>query len=152
MKVIDKSVLILREAVNYIAGSDAHLCTFEKCVTDSKCNFVGKLRALEAKDALVLFAIIDSSFEFNLTSDEWTTVQFMCRFLDPFHSITELFSRYDYPTSNLYFANVLAIEKLLVLGNNHEWGDYSTLLAIVVVLDPQYKMWRHGSRKSMTHL
>ncbi|KAL2944298.1 putative AC transposase [Bienertia sinuspersici] len=107
-------------------------------------------RALEAKDALVLFSIVDTSFDFSLT---------ICvRFLRPFHSITELFSGSDYPTANLYFANVLAIEKLLVLGNNHEvdsikkmasvmlekfdkyWGDYSTFLAIAVVLDPWYKM------------
>ncbi|KAL2933584.1 putative AC transposase [Bienertia sinuspersici] len=42
--VIDKSVLKLHEAVNYIAASDACLCTLEKCVSNSKCNFVGKLR------------------------------------------------------------------------------------------------------------
>ncbi|KAL2921089.1 Zinc finger BED domain-containing protein RICESLEEPER 4 [Bienertia sinuspersici] len=113
---------------------------------------------LEAKHALVLFAIVDSSFEFSLTSEEWTTIQYLCRFLGSFHSITELFSGSDYPTSNLYFANVLAIEKLLFVGNNHGvdsikkmvfvmlenfekyWGVYSTLLAIAVVLDSWYKM------------
>ncbi|KAL2934984.1 putative AC transposase [Bienertia sinuspersici] len=173
MKVIDNSVLKLREAINYIAASDARLRTFEKCVSNSKCNFVGKLRldcptrwnstylmlkrALEAKDAIVLYAIVDTSFGFSLTSEQLTIVQFVCRFLAPFHSITELFSGSDYPTANLYFANVLAIDKLLVLGNNHEvdsikkmasvmlekfenWGDYSMLLAIAVVLDPRYKM------------
>ncbi|KAL2929733.1 putative AC transposase, partial [Bienertia sinuspersici] len=71
----------------------------------------------------------------------------LCADLGPFHSINELFSGSDYPTSNLYFANLLTmltIEKLLVLGNNHEfeeyWGVYSTLLAIAIVLDPRYKM------------
>ncbi|KAL2944299.1 putative AC transposase [Bienertia sinuspersici] len=44
MKVIDRSVLKLHESVNYIASSDARLCTFGKCVSDSKCNFVRKLR------------------------------------------------------------------------------------------------------------
>ncbi|KAL2893694.1 Zinc finger BED domain-containing protein RICESLEEPER 2, partial [Bienertia sinuspersici] len=92
-----KSVLKLCEAINYIAASDARLCTFEKCVSDSKCNFVGKLRldcrtrwnstylmlkrALEARDALVLYAIVDTSFDFSLTSEEWTIVQFVRRFL-----------------------------------------------------------------------
>ncbi|KAL2905425.1 Zinc finger BED domain-containing protein RICESLEEPER 2 [Bienertia sinuspersici] len=172
MKVIDKSVLKLSEVVNYIAGFDARLRTSEKCVSDSKCKFVGNLsldcltrwnstylmlkRALEAKDALVLFPIVDSSFDFSLTSEEWTTIQFVCRILGPFHSITELFSRFDYPTSNLYFAIVLAIEKLLVLGNNHEfekyWGDYSTFLAIVVVLDPWYKMVLVRSAFSKLHI
>ncbi|KAL2901670.1 putative AC transposase [Bienertia sinuspersici] len=116
IKVIDNNVLKLREAINYIAASGAHLCTFKKCVLDSKCNF----RALEAKDALVLYAIVDTSFDFSLTSEQWTIVQFVCRFLGPFHSITELFSVSDYPTANLYVANVLVIEKLLVFVNNHE--------------------------------
>ncbi|KAL2930992.1 putative AC transposase [Bienertia sinuspersici] len=161
------------KAINYIA-SDGCFCTFEKCESDSKCKFVGKLRldcptrwnstcltlkrALEAKDTLVLFAIVDSSFDFCLTSAEWTIVEFVCRFLSPFHSTTELFSRSYYPTSNLHFANVLVIEKLLVLGNNHEvdriikmvsvmlekfekcWGYYSMLLAIAIVLNLRYKM------------
>ncbi|KAL2938912.1 putative AC transposase [Bienertia sinuspersici] len=39
MKVIDKSILKLHEAVNYIDGSDARLCK-----SDSKCKFVWKLR------------------------------------------------------------------------------------------------------------
>ncbi|KAL2924029.1 putative AC9 transposase [Bienertia sinuspersici] len=63
------------KAVNYITGSDARLCSFEKGVSNSKCNLVEKLRldcptrwnstnlmlkrALEAKDALVLFAVVD---------------------------------------------------------------------------------------------
>ncbi|KAL2899637.1 putative AC transposase, partial [Bienertia sinuspersici] len=107
MKVIDNSILKHREAINCIAASDARLCTFEKYVSDSKCNFVGKLRldcptrwnstylmlkrALEAKDALVLYAIVDTSFVYSLTSEQWTIVQFVCRFLAPFHSITEFF-------------------------------------------------------------
>ncbi|KAL2937738.1 putative AC transposase [Bienertia sinuspersici] len=77
-------------------------------------------RALEAKDALVFYVIVDTSFHFSLTSEQWTIVLFVCRFLSPFHSITELFSGSDYPTANLYFVNSLAIEKLLVLGNTHE--------------------------------
>ena len=115
-------------------------------------------KAIDVKDALILFAVVDTTFDFSLTIEEWRTVEFVSRFLAPFHSITEMFSGSDYPTANLYFANVFAIEKLLTLGHNHEldcikqmasamlekfekyWGDYSTLLAIAVVLDPRYKM------------
>ena len=115
-------------------------------------------KAIDVKDALILFVVVHTTFDFSLTIEEWRTVEFVSRFLAPFHSITEMFSGSDYPTANLYFANVLAIEKLLMLGHNHEldcikqmasamlekfekyWGDYSTLLAIAVVLDPRYKM------------
>ncbi|KAL2924292.1 putative AC transposase [Bienertia sinuspersici] len=104
MKVIDASVLKVRETVNYIAGSDNRLVLFEKCVVDSKSNFA------------------------------------------------------DYPTANLYFRNIVAIEKLLVVAHTHTvasiqsmasvmmekfekyWSDYSILLAIAVLLDPRYKM------------
>ncbi|KAL2901802.1 putative AC transposase [Bienertia sinuspersici] len=141
MKVIDNSILKHREAINYIVASDARLCTFEKCVLDSKCNFAGKLRLYCPTRWNSTYLMLKRA----LTSEQWTIVQFVCRFLGPFHSITELFSGSDYPTANLYFANVLAIEKLLVLVNNHKidsirkkasvmlekfekhWGDYSTL-------------------------
>ncbi|KAL2893886.1 putative AC transposase [Bienertia sinuspersici] len=104
MKVIDASILKVPETVNYIAGSDNRLVLFEKCVVDSKSNFV------------------------------------------------------DYPTTNLYFRNIVAIEKLLVVAHTHTvasiqsmatdmmekfekyWSDYSVLLAIAVLLDPRYKM------------
>ncbi|KAL2941002.1 putative AC transposase [Bienertia sinuspersici] len=174
MKVIDASVLKVRETVNYIAGSDNRLVLFEKCVVDSKSNFVGKLlidcatrwnstyqmlkRALEAKDALNLFAIVDTSFDFGLSADEWNVVDFVCKFLEPFYNITVMFSGSDYPTANLYFRNIVAIEKLLVVAHTHTvasiqsmatvmmekfekyWSDYSILLAIAVLLDPRYKM------------
>jgi len=174
LKVIDNNIMKIRHAVNYIGSSDARLCEFEKCVKESGLESNGKIRrdcptrwnstylmlkkAIDFKDALIFFAIVDTTFDFNLSSDEWRTVEFVSRFLAPFHSITEMFSGSDYPTANLYFANVLAIEKLLVLGHNHQlecikqmasamlekfekyWGDYSTLLAIAVVLDPRFKM------------
>ncbi|KAL2920462.1 putative AC transposase [Bienertia sinuspersici] len=174
MKVIDASILKVPETVNYIAGSDNRLVLFEKCVVDSKSNFVGKLlidcatrwnstyqmlkRALEAKDALNLFAIVDTSFDFGLSADEWNVVDFVCKFLESFYNITVMFSGSDYPTTNLYFRNIVAIEKLLVVAHTHTvasiqsmatvmmekfekyWSDYSVLLAIAVLLDPRYKM------------
>ncbi|KAL2897449.1 putative AC9 transposase [Bienertia sinuspersici] len=73
MNVIDDSVLKVRGAVNYIASSDSRLCVFDKCVADSQCNFIGKLRidcptrwnstylmlkrVIEAKEALQLISI-----------------------------------------------------------------------------------------------
>ncbi|KAL2901816.1 putative AC transposase [Bienertia sinuspersici] len=116
MKVIDNSVLKHHEAINYIVASDARLCTFEKCVLDSKCNFVGKLRLYCPTRWNSTYLMLKRA----LTSEQWTIVQFVCQLLGPFHSITELFSGSDYPTANLYFANVLAIEKQLVLVNNHK--------------------------------
>ncbi|KAL2925252.1 putative AC transposase, partial [Bienertia sinuspersici] len=173
MNVIDDSVLKVRGAVNYIAGSDSRLCVFDKCVADSQCNFIGKLRidcptrwnstylmlkrVIEAKEALILFGTIDLSFDYVLTDEEWKIVEYVCNFLEPFDCITKLFSGSDYPTANLYFPYILAIEKLLVLGHNHKvpsiqdmasamlvkfekyWSDYSIVLGIAILLDPRYK-------------
>ncbi|KAL2897901.1 Zinc finger BED domain-containing protein RICESLEEPER 2 [Bienertia sinuspersici] len=173
MNVIDDSVLKVHGAVNYIAGSDSRLCVFDKCVADSQCNFIGKLRidcptrwnstylmlkrVIEAKEALILFGTVDLSFEYVLTDEEWKIVEYVCNFLEPFDCITKLFSGSDYPTANLYFPYILAIEKLLVLGHNHKvpsiqdmasailvkfekyWSDYSIVLGIAILLDPRYK-------------
>ena len=173
MTIINASVLKVRAAVNYIAGSDQRLSMFDNCVVDSQCNFQGKLkidcptrwnstfkmlkRAIDAKKVVQMFCNVCPSIDFSLSDEEWATVEFVCRFLDPFNSITKLFSDSDYPTANLYFPFVLAIEKLLVLGHNHEvhsirsmasvmlvkyekyWSDYSTVLAIAMLLDPRYK-------------
>ncbi|KAL2929377.1 putative AC transposase [Bienertia sinuspersici] len=71
MNVIDKSILKLRKAVNYNAGSDARCVHFRKMLdfpTRWNSTYLILKRALEAKDALVLFAIVDSSFDFSLTS------------------------------------------------------------------------------------
>ncbi|KAL2904603.1 putative AC transposase, partial [Bienertia sinuspersici] len=166
MNVIDDSVLKVRGAVNYIAGFDSRLCVFDKCVADSQCNFIGKLRidcptrwnstylmlkrVIEAKEALILFGTIDLSFDYVLTDEEWKIVEYVCNFLEPFDCITKLFSGSDYPTANLYFPYILAIEKLLVLGHNHKvpsiqdmasamLSDYSIVLGIAILLDPRYK-------------
>ncbi|KAL2938002.1 Zinc finger BED domain-containing protein RICESLEEPER 1 [Bienertia sinuspersici] len=145
MKVIDNNVLELREAVNYKAGSDACLCTFEKCVLDFKCKFVRKLRldfptrlnstylmlnrALESKDTLVLFVIVDCTFDFSLFSEEWTIVEFVCRFLAPFHSIIEFLGN-NYEVVALKKLASIMLEKL-----EKYWGDYPMLLAIAIALD-----------------
>ncbi|KAL2930729.1 putative AC transposase [Bienertia sinuspersici] len=87
----------VRGAVNYIAGSDSRLCVFDKCVADSQCNFIGKLRidcptrwnstylmlkrVIEAKEALILFGTIDLSFEYVLTDEEWKLLNMCATFL-----------------------------------------------------------------------
>ena len=82
----------------------------------------------------------------------------MAQFLKPFNDITTLFSRTDYPTTNLYFHGVSQIELLFLekmesqdlFINNMEqqikvkfdkyWDFYIAVLACAIVLDPRYKL------------
>ncbi|KAL2905817.1 putative AC transposase [Bienertia sinuspersici] len=183
LSVVGESVVKLRGACRYIDGSDHRLTKFHECVRASGANFKGSLildcptcwnstylmlkKAFQAKPAFDIFAMRDSNFDFNLSLEEWKVVEFVCGFLEPFYNITCLFSGCEYPTANLYFNNIIAIEKLLLLGHEHEvkcirdmssvmmenfekyWSDYSLLLSIAVMLDPRYKLalvrnnWSH---------
>ena len=77
--------------------------------------------------------------------------------MKPFNDITTLFSRTNYPTSNLYFQGVSQIKLLLLeemesqdsfisnmaeqmKGKFDKYRDcYSVVLACAIVLDPRYK-------------
>ena len=80
------------------------------------------------------------------------------QFLKPFNDITTLFSRTNYPTSNLYFQGVSQIKLLLLeemesqdsfISNmakqmkgkfDKYWDCYSVVLTCAIVLDPRYKL------------
>ncbi|KAL2905221.1 Zinc finger BED domain-containing protein RICESLEEPER 2, partial [Bienertia sinuspersici] len=183
LTVVGESVVKLHAGCSYIDGSDHRLTKFHECVRAFGANFKGSLildcltrwystylmlkKAFQAKSAFDIFAMHDSNFHFNISLEEWKVVEFVCGFLEPFHNITCFFSGCEYPTANLYFNNIVAIEKLLLLGHEHEvkfisdmssvmmekfekyWPNYSPLLSIAVKLDPRYKLalvrnhWSH---------
>ncbi|KAL2921092.1 Zinc finger BED domain-containing protein RICESLEEPER 2, partial [Bienertia sinuspersici] len=115
-------------------------------------------RCLEARKAIDLFATRESNFDYDLSTNEWEVVEFLCKFLEPFNDITTLSSGSDYPTANLYLLHVVAIEKWLVLAHNHNvpsiqlmcqsmiekyekyWSDHAIILSVAVVLDPRFKL------------
>ena len=82
----------------------------------------------------------------------------MCEFLKPFHTITNLICRSSYPTSNLYFVEILRMELLLTSHLTNEdlliqsmcckmkeifdkyWSEYRVVLPFGAILDPTKKL------------
>ena len=113
--------------------------------------------ALFYKKALLQMANTDANFVHCPNSQEWSKIEKFCKFLQVFHEVTLAFSGSKYPTTNLYFPNVLKIRLLLkeeVVSNDDfiktmatrmnlkfdkYWSEFSTIMGIVVIFDPRYK-------------
>ncbi|KAK1562265.1 hypothetical protein Q3G72_009084 [Acer saccharum] len=92
------------------------------------------------------------------SASEWDSVEKLCKFLRHFYDTTCLFSGTKYPTSNLYMPKVFMTHLTLKQNLDSDdpffkemsnqmyskfqkyWADFSTILAIGIILDPRYKM------------
>ncbi|KAK2645950.1 hypothetical protein Ddye_021145 [Dipteronia dyeriana] len=102
--------------------------------------------------------LTDSNYKHCPSESEWEKVEKLYKFLCHFYDTTNLFSGTKYPTSNLYIPKVF-ITYLTLMQNlanddpffklmsnqmytkfNKYWSDFSTILAITIILDPRYKM------------
>nr|KAJ0203532.1 hypothetical protein LSAT_V11C500237630 [Lactuca sativa] len=99
----------------------------------------------------------DANFVHCPGSQEWSKIENFCKFLQVFHEVTLAFSGSKYPTTNLYFPNVLKIRLLLkdeMVSNDDflktmttrmnlkfdkYWSKFSTIMGIAVIFDPRYK-------------
>ena len=65
--------------------------------------------------------IVDGNFVHYLRHDEWSDIEKLCDFLRVFYEVTCEFSGSKYPTSNLYFSNVVRVR--ILLKEEMEKGD-----------------------------
>ncbi|KAK9105886.1 hypothetical protein Scep_022730 [Stephania cephalantha] len=114
--------------------------------------------ALHYRNAFNHLALSDPNFTFCPTSEEWTRLEGIVKFLKVFYDVTNICSSTNYPTSNLFFHGMWRIKSILLkevrnptlfrsstlLKMQSEfdkyWEECSVILSIVVILDPRYKV------------
>ncbi|KAL2921565.1 Zinc finger BED domain-containing protein RICESLEEPER 1 [Bienertia sinuspersici] len=174
LKEIDDAVVKVRESVKYCKGSQSRRQRFLNCVAHVELESTKGLRqdvptrwnstylmlesVLYYKKAFVHFQKMDANYVHCPTTEEWVRIENFFRFLKVFYEATLAFSGSNYPTSNLYFPNVLKVRLLLKEEmNSHDkfmqkmvvkmnekfgkyWSRFSSIMAVAVVLDPRFKI------------
>ncbi|CAL9020868.1 unnamed protein product [Prunus brigantina] len=174
LKHIDDSVGEIRESIKYVRGSQGRKQKFLDCAAQVSLECKRGLRqdvltrwnstflmidsALFYQRVFLHLQLSDSNHKHSLSQDEWGKLEKLSKFLKVFYDVTCLFSGTKYPTVNLYFPQVFAVEDTLRNAKvdsdsfmksmatqimekfDKYWKEYSLILAIVVILDPRYKI------------
>ncbi|KAK9755641.1 hypothetical protein RND81_01G040400 [Saponaria officinalis] len=169
-KDLDIAILKVMESVKYCKGSQLRKQRFLNSVQHVKLESARGLRqdvptrlnstylmldnALYYRKALNNLAKSDLNYLHCPNEGEWDKIEKICKFLKVFYDVTSLFSGTKFPTSILYFTQVLRVRLLLKveMGNidgfmktmatkmfvkfDKYWSYFSTIMAIVVVFDP----------------
>ncbi|KAF7152618.1 hypothetical protein RHSIM_Rhsim01G0147200 [Rhododendron simsii] len=164
LKEIDVVVDKIRECVKYMKGSQARKQKLLECVAqyslDSKrglrqdvptrwnSTYLMLASAIYYRRAFCQLQLSDSNFKHCPSQEEWGRAEKICQFLKVFYDATCIFSGSKYPTSNLYFPKVCAIQFLLNKEMNSTdpfmrrmagqmmvkldkyWSEHSVILAI----------------------
>ncbi|KAF7812893.1 putative AC transposase [Senna tora] len=123
----------------------------------AECNYCSK--KLTAKDAFNRLKARESLYTFAPTKNDWELAKEICGRLGLFSRVTEMFSRTQYPTSNLFFFPLMC-EIRLSLQNwlsssigtisnmaskmmtkfEKFWSTVHGVMGVAIVLDPRYKL------------
>jgi len=84
------------------------------------------------------FHMVDESYKYCPSEEEWERAGKICRFLLPFYDITNLIFATSYPTSNLYFLQVWKIQCLLMGNVNDEDVLIKKMAKLMIVKFEKY--------------
>ena len=82
--------------------------------------------------------MVDESYKYCPSEEEWERAGKICRFLLPFYDITNLIFATSYPTSNLYFLQVWKIQCLLMGNVNDEDVLIKKMAKLMIVKFEKY--------------
>ncbi|XP_038987604.1 zinc finger BED domain-containing protein RICESLEEPER 2-like [Phoenix dactylifera] len=164
----------IRESVKYLKMSPSRLHKFTEIVKQLKLSTSKILQldvptrwnstyemlesALEFKPVFPMYKERDSNYKWLPSEEDWIRATEVSKFLKIFNEVTEVFSRRQYPTSNLFLNEIWRVKEKLNdmsfdtrdfvvrmtrrMNEKFEkyWGDCNLLMAIGAVLDPRCKM------------
>nr|GMD66309.1 zinc finger BED domain-containing protein RICESLEEPER 2-like [Ipomoea batatas] len=175
LEVVNLALQKIRESVEYVKCFESRVKKFEECASavgniDTSIGFKLDMpicwkssylmldSAIKYKKAFASLELIDRNYKFCPLVEEWERCEKICEFLEPFYDITNMVTKFSYPTSNLYFIQVWKIEVMLKENLFHEdalisdmclrmkekfddyWNQYSIVLALGAVFDPRIKL------------
>ncbi|XP_057444605.1 zinc finger BED domain-containing protein RICESLEEPER 2-like [Lotus japonicus] len=168
-----KSVIVnIRESVKYINYNDARLKAFcdvveqkrlkERklvidCPTRWNSTFQMLSTSLKFKTAFAAYKEREPHYVYSPSLEDWSKVEKICKLLEVFDLATHVISGSEYPTANLYLAEVWRVKQVIDNASEDEddfmremaapmkekfdkyWGECNLLMTIASVLDPRCK-------------
>ncbi|KAA8538966.1 hypothetical protein F0562_025658 [Nyssa sinensis] len=128
IKEVKGIVDIVREGVKYLIASDARMIQFSDiakqlqlsskklildCPTRWNSTYMMLATALEFREVFPRYQDRDPSFIYMPSVEDWVKVEHVCDFLGTFNVITNIISRTEYPTANLFLSELWRIKVLL---------------------------------------
>ncbi|PNX80142.1 transposon protein [Trifolium pratense] len=169
---IKDTIFNIRESVKYINHNDGRLKAFcdvveqkglkERkliidCPTRWNSTFNMLSTALKFKIAFASYQEREPHYDLAPSLEEWNKVEKVCKLLEVFNYATHVISGSEYPTANLYLAEVWKVKVILDEADEDAdrfmremaspmkakfdkyWGECNLLMAIASVLDPRCK-------------
>ncbi|CAN1240275.1 Putative AC transposase [Linum grandiflorum] len=174
LDIIKSGIERIRDSVSYWTATPKRVEFFEECAKQRNVDVGRKLAidcptrwnstfkmlesALPYKDVFSRLSMIESSYSSLPSSDDWMFASMICKKLEIFKMISELFSGNKYPTANLFFPRICDLKLKLIEWKldsdpiivamaermsakfSKYWTDIHLLLTVAVVLDPAYKL------------